>query len=1388
MSCIPSPYCDISITVTSGLSYITGDFITLYCSDCNYISGQIVSYNIGTGALVFTPLSYEGTGTCCDWTINLSGAPGVSAGSNAVIVLGTGPNSSVRCGVGNTASGYFSFAGGGQFNTASGYGAFVGAGQCNIVVGTESFIGSGSCNTTCANSAFIGGGNNNIVNSQDSVIVGGNCNTVSGNYSGIGSGQFNSATGVSTFIGGGNCNTVSGYYASVISGGFNTITGNYSFVGGGTTNSIDSIYSFSGGGNNNFINIAGDYSFIGGGSYNCILSNYSTIGGGYCNVTCASSSTIGGGEGNTVSGLYSAISGGCCNTASGGYSTISGGISNTACGIITFVGGGTNNIASGNQAAILGGACNTASANYSGAFGCGVTNTIACSFKANRLVASDLACAGCAVCTDANGILGLYTPPSVTSPIIVLGAGANSSVRCGVTNSASACYSFAGGGQCNTASGVRSFVGGGLCNTASGASTFIGSGLCNNAIGFSSTISGGRGNIACGFLSTVSGGYFNTASGTYSFIGAGYCNVASGNRATVSGGGNSNTASGSRATVGGGQANTASANYSFIGGGQYNTASVGTSVIGGGFNNTASNFYASILGGTTNTASANYSTVSGGRGNTASGSTSTVSGGRSNIACGDGSFVGGGRCNTASGAYSGAFGCNLTASAACTFYVNNMCSCGNGTFSGLGTFVGGATINDVFKIYSLTTSAGVVLQGYTGGLRIAVNGSGETGGTRGDLLAAAGDFSGALTGTTATFSGQIISTLGNDSQVFYNNSATTGYLFNSLRNSVGISVFGVNNSTGGSLGTNTSANSAVFGNSGNAGVDITTNSISRLFISSTGTATFSSSVTATGLVINNNGEALRAYGTSPNVSFYNAANTTRGGYVNHDGTNMNIVADVGVIALGSAMTGTSATFSDVVSSAYASTNTADPTGGVFYSLQNTSNTNNNWSTIRFRDAQGNDAGYIGVQYVDHTNNRGDVVILARPSGGNITEVARFLGTGATTLAGALTGTSATFSGKIAFSANSGATASGQIGRDATYGMFQWASTGSTDDWTVFSPSLGYIMHVPTGTVNTVFAGTGEIQGGTVIIGKTTPTVNSSSYLNFQASNSVTNWQIGQNKNLAGALEFVPSTTGGGSTYSSSVGLFTTAGYFKVSNDGTYQNTSGLYHEITGSTNNNNILTVRNTHATGAYGPYIVLSGATYNNATNYIIGGGDAGGARFQIMTNGGLYNYSANDVNLSDETVKKDIFPMESQWEIFKNIEFSKFKYKDQTHDDFNYGVIAQQVLKVAPHFVNQDGFGNNKDLLSVYANHVQLNNNALFSWVLYSTVNGTINNQLSQGNLNMSTEDYAKWNDDDFAWDYVAGKLNLTIVGDYVPPIIEPIVPSIVELTTTTTTTIKE
>jgi hypothetical protein len=44
----------------------------------------------------------------------------------------------------------------------------------------------------------------------------------------------------------------------------------------------------------------------------------------------------------------------------------------------------------------------------------------------------------------------------------------------------------------------------------------------------------------------------------------------------------------------------------------------------------------------------------------------------------------------------------------------------------------------------------------------------------------------------------------------------------------------------------------------------------------------------------------------------------------------------------------------------------------------------------------------------------------------------------------------------------------------------------------------------------------------------------------------------------------------------------------------------------------------------------------------------------------------------------------------------------------------------------------------------------------------------QVSQGNLTMSGAAYEGWgNDDEYAWDYAATELNLTITGDYVPPV---------------------
>ena len=101
---------------------------------------------------------------------------------------------------------------------------------------------------------------------------------------------------------------------------------------------------------------------------------------------------------------------------------------------------------------------------------------------------------------------------------------------------------------------------------------------------------------------------------------------------------------------------------SVIGGGSGNTASGNCSTVSGGYGNTSSGYASTVGGGCANTAS-HFSTVSGGYGNTASG---------------DYSGILGGRCNTTSG-YADSFiiGSNLTATAACTTFVNNLCVAGS---------------------------------------------------------------------------------------------------------------------------------------------------------------------------------------------------------------------------------------------------------------------------------------------------------------------------------------------------------------------------------------------------------------------------------------------------------------------------------------------------------------------------------------------------------------------------------------------------------------------------------------------------------------------------------------------------------------------------------------
>ena len=135
---------------------------------------------------------------------------------------------------------------------------------------------------------------------------------------------------------------------------------------------------------------------------------------------------------------------------------------------------------------------------------------------------------------------------------------------------------------------------------------------------------------------------------------------------------------------------------------------------------------------------------------------------------------------------------------------------------------------------------------------------------------------------------------------------------------------------------------------------------------------------------------------------------------------------------------------------------------------------------------------------------------------------------------------------------------------------------------------------------------------------------------------------GSGATTKGAIAFVGyESDGGGNEY----GRFNESGYFKASNSGTYLNAGGAYHElVTNNDAGNATLYVRNAAATAInqYGVNVTLVGDP-NDATRTFFDGVGNATVRFQARSNGGLANYQANDVNLSDERLKANLSTLAS-------------------------------------------------------------------------------------------------------------------------------------------------
>jgi hypothetical protein len=160
------------------------------------------------------------------------------------------------------------------------------------------------------------------------------------------------------------------------------------------------------------------------------------------------------------------------------------------------------------------------------------------------------------------------------------------------------------------------------------------------------------------------------------------------------------------------------------------------------------------------------------------------------------------------------------------------------------------------------------------------------------------------------------------------------------------------------------------------------------------------------------------------------------------------------------------------------------------------------------------------------------------------------------------------------------------------------------------------------------------------------------------------------------------------------------------------NTSGIGSSrllVSCATSDYNARFVSNS-ATEPYGPIVDYTGAAPNDTTKWFLTCRDTSATRFQARSNGGLANYSANNVNLSDRREKTNFAPAKSYLDVICAIPVQTFNYIDQNMEEdagLTLGVVAQDVQAVAPEMVMESNWANKDDepkmRLSIYQTDLQ-------------------------------------------------------------------------------------
>jgi len=175
---------------------------------------------------------------------------------------------------------------------------------------------------------------------------------------------------------------------------------------------------------------------------------------------------------------------------------------------------------------------------------------------------------------------------------------------------------------------------------------------------------------------------------------------------------------------------------------------------------------------------------------------------------------------------------------------------------------------------------------------------------------------------------------------------------------------------------------------------------------------------------------------------------------------------------------------------------------------------------------------------------------------------------------------------------------------------------------------------------------------------------------------------------------------------------TSGGYFKASNGGSYFDSAANYHELRVTSNTGDWATVishAGATASAQYGLRIDLAGDPNGTSPEMLYCSG-ASNLRMNVRSNGGIANYSANNVNLSDRREKTNFAPATSYLDKICAIPVQTFNYIDQNIEQdggLTLGVIAQDVQAVAPELVMESNWASKdeepKMRLSIYQTDLQ-------------------------------------------------------------------------------------